>query len=184
MHRPRIAVDAEISGATAQVIGVSRAAHRGVARRLRQVELTVTGPYAAATSPTMRRSVALRQSDEATHRTARAGHGRSITERAAVCRVRGSPPERQPTCGAALRSCPLAPAYCELRSARLSSPAGSPDPSGAAAIALEPGTLTMRMHMRLRPMRSRATLALCPTRYPRLSALAGALHDLFTLTNS
>ena len=33
MHRPRIAVDAEISGATAEVIRVSRAAHSGVARR-------------------------------------------------------------------------------------------------------------------------------------------------------
>ena len=44
MHRPRIAVDAKISGTAAGVIGVARAAHSGVARRLRQVELTVTGP--------------------------------------------------------------------------------------------------------------------------------------------
>jgi hypothetical protein len=81
MHRPRIAVDAEINGATAQVIRVSRAAHLGVARRLRQVELTVTGPYAAATSPTMRRSVALRQAGEAAHRTARAAtDGASLSD--------------------------------------------------------------------------------------------------------
>ena len=32
MHRSSIAVDAEIGGAAAEVIGVSRAAHSGVAR--------------------------------------------------------------------------------------------------------------------------------------------------------
>ena len=80
----------------------------------------------------------------------------------------------------------VSPGSCVLRAAIRSTELSCwlSDPSGAAAIAREPGTLTMRMHMRLRPMRSRATLALCPTRYPRLSALAGALHDLFTLTNS
>ena len=104
----------------------------------------MTGPYAAATSPTMWRSVALGQADEAAHRTARpATDGASLCDCCLWCpRLATWTPDdlRRGFTVVSPGSCVLRAAICSTALPPCFVVAAAHDPWDAAAIARELGT--------------------------------------------